>query len=182
MNITSLKIDGLLLIEPKIHQDDRGYFFESYRSDLLENILPNHSIWQENQSESKYGVARGLHYQLEPYAQSKLVRVIKGKVLDIIVDLRYSSKTYGMTYSIEIDSSTHQQLFIPKGCAHGFITLSTEAIFLYKTDNPYSPHHERGLNIFDNTLKINLNVINTKLIVNKKDELNPLFENCEKFG
>lgn len=158
MKIIETNFSGLMIIEPKIFEDQRGYFFESYnKKELLEKGI-NLNFVQDNQSSSNYGVIRGLHYQLPPYSQTKLVRVIKGKVLDVVVDLRMNSPTYGKVFKIKLSSKNKLQLLIPKGFAHGFTVLSKQAIFTYKCDNYYMPEYEGGINPLDKNLDIDWEV------------------------
>ncbi len=176
MQFISQKIPDVILIVPKVHGDDRGYFMESYRKDLLEDFLNKKiNFTQDNESKSSLGVLRGLHYQLPPFAQSKLVRVISGSVLDVVVDIRKNSPTYGNHLCIELSSENQSQLFIPKGFAHGFIVLSNEAIFSYKVDKPYEPNYERGIAFDDKYLKIDWILSRDIIQISKKDTLLPKF-------
>ena len=153
MKFVPQSIPEVLLIEPDIFGDERGYFFETYREDMLEKEIGYKvNFCQDNESKSTRGVIRGLHYQLPPYSQAKLVRVIEGKVLDIAVDIRKSSSTFGRHVAIELTSENKHQLFIPQGFAHGFVTLSSSARFAYKVDNYYSPEHDRGIAYNDKDL------------------------------
>lgn len=176
------EIDGLVICVPKKHYDNRGHFFESFRKDLFEDFI-GHKInfCQENFSESKFGVLRGLHFQKKPFSQSKLVSVIKGKILDVVVDIRKESRHYGKNFCIELDDVDNKQLFIPKGFAHGFIVLSDSAKVSYKVDNFYNPKAESGLNYNDPDLNINWRVSNDLIIVNKKDISYPLFNSNNHF-
>ena len=175
-------IYDVITCEPKIHGDDRGYFVETFRADKLEAFLGyNLKFVQDNESKSSYGVLRGLHYQLEPYAQTKLVRVIKGKILDIAIDLRKSSSTFGKHVAIELSEENKKQLLIPKGFAHGFVVLSEEAIFAYKVDNYYAPLSDRGIAFDDIDLHIDWEVPNNKLKLSQKDLEQPKFKNSEYF-
>jgi len=155
MNFTRLTIPDVILCEPEVFGDDRGYFIESFRQDKLDAFL-GYSInfCQDNESKSSYGVLRGLHYQLAPYAQTKLVRVIQGSVLDVAVDIRKGSPTFGQHVVVVLTAKNKKQLLVPRGFAHGFIVLSTEAIFAYKVDNYYSPECDRGIAFDDATLAI----------------------------
>jgi dTDP-4-dehydrorhamnose 3,5-epimerase len=176
MQFIPQKIPDILLLLPKIHGDERGYFMESFRKDLLEDFLGKKiEFIQDNESKSSLGVLRGLHYQLPPYAQSKLVRVISGSVLDIVVDIRKDSPTYGHHLSIELNSENHYQLFIPQGFAHGFVVKSDEAIFSYKVDKPYMPIFERGFVFDDKSLKIDWTLSKDMIQISKKDILLPKF-------
>ncbi len=154
MKVTETLIPGLLIIEPSVFEDDRGYFFETYnfRSYSEKDIDVN--FIQDNESKSARGVVRGLHYQLNPYAQSKLVRVIQGAVYDVAVDLRAGSPTFGQWFGVELNETNKKQLFIPKGFAHGFSVLSETAIFSYKCDDLYNKEAERAIQVFDTKLKI----------------------------
>lgn len=180
MEIQKTNFPGLLVIKPTIFEDSRGYFFESYNKNNLISELGDINFVQDNQSKSVYGTIRGLHYQLEPYAQSKLIRVLQGKILDVVVDIREKSPTYGKSYSIELSCENKQQLFIPKGFAHGFSVLSDTAVVLYKTDEFYNKDSERGINFNDPTLKIDWGIDNSKAIISSKDKVQPLFNESEK--
>ena len=156
MKFTPQSIPDIILIQPDIHSDNRGYFEETYRKDLFEEAVGySVNFVQDNESKSTKGVLRGLHYQLPPHAQSKLVRVIKGSVLDIAVDIRKSSSTFGQHIAIELSSENRRQLFIPHGFAHGFIVLSNSAVFSYKVDNYYNKIYEKGIAFNDPDLAIN---------------------------
>ena len=155
MKFTPQSIAGVILIEPAVHGDDRGYFVETFRQDLFEEALGYQvNFVQDNESKSTKGVLRGLHYQLPPYAQAKLVRVIEGSVLDVVVDIRKSSPTFGQHVAVELTASNKHQLFVPHGFAHGFVVLSDSATFAYKVDNYYAPEHDRGVAFDDTKLKI----------------------------
>ncbi|MFC1481750.1 dTDP-4-dehydrorhamnose 3,5-epimerase [Candidatus Neomarinimicrobiota bacterium] len=173
-------IPGLILIQPKVHRDGRGYFFESFKQDEYTDRLQTNPFIQENESKSAYGVLRGLHYQAPPFEQAKLVRVVKGKVLDVVVDIRRDSRQYGEHYSTELSEDNMQQLYIPRGLAHGFVTLSESAIFLYKVDNKYSPEHERGIRYDDPDLAINWDIPISKIITSPSDEKLPAFREIDK--
>jgi len=176
MKFTRSEIPDIIIIEPNVHEDKRGYFFESYRdSELNEFLGYNVNFCQENESKSKYGVLRGLHYQIEPFAQSKLVRVIKGKVLDVALDIRSKSPTFGKHITIELSEENKLQLFIPKGFAHGYVALSKEIIFSYKVDNYYSPKSERSIKYDDPSLNIDWKIDRNKIIISKKDLDNSSF-------
>jgi dTDP-4-dehydrorhamnose 3,5-epimerase len=149
-------IEDVILIEPTIHGDDRGYFVETFRQDLFEEAIGYKvNFVQDNESKSTKGVLRGLHYQLPPYTQAKLVRVIEGRVLDVAVDIRRSSPTFGQHVAVELTAQNKHQLFVPQGFAHGFIVLSDSATFAYKVDNYYAPEHDRGIAFDDSDLAIN---------------------------
>lgn len=175
MKISRTDIEGLLIIEPTIHRDMRGYFVETFRYDILKNYIHNIDFVQENESKSSYGVLRGLHYQKGEYAQAKLVRVIKGKVLDVAVDLREESKSYGKHFAIELSDENKKQFYIPRGFAHGFVVLSDEAIFAYKCDNYYHPEAEEGIIYNDDTLNIDWRLPQSDIIISEKDLKHPNF-------
>ena len=179
MNVTETGFKGLLIIEPEVYEDARGYFFESYNQDRFHHAGIEFNPVQDNESSSAKGVIRGLHYQLNPMAQAKLIRVIEGKILDVVVDARRDSETFGKWYGIELDSESKRQLFIPRGFAHGFSVLSETAIILYKCDNLYSPQHERGILFNDPYLGIDWRVDPSGAIVSKKDMGNPAFREAE---
>ena len=173
----------MFLCEPNLLRDNRGNFVETFRKDLLEDALKYEiNFVQDNESKSTKGVLRGLHYQLSPHAQSKLVRVVEGSVLDVVVDIRKSSPTFGKYLSIVLSSENKFQLFIPRGFAHGYVVLSDEAIFSYKVDNYYSKEHERGIAYNDKNLAINWQLPFKKLKLSEKDKNYPLlFETLELF-
>lgn len=179
MKLTLTEFEGLVLIEPDLYEDQRGYFFESYNQKKFTNLGIFFNPVQDNESSSSTNVVRGLHYQTSPMAQAKLIRVIKGKIFDVAVDLRKNSKTFGKWFGTELDSSGKIQLFIPKGFAHGFSVLSENAIILYKCDNLYSPEHERGILYNDPKLGIDWKVKKEVEIISNKDKSNPLFSNAE---
>ena len=167
-------IPDILTIEPKIHDDERGYFVETYRQDKLEDILGYRvNFVQDNESKSYKGVLRGLHFQLPPYAQSKLVRVIEGVVLDVAVDIRRGSPNFGQHVAIELSSANKKQMFIPRGFAHGFLVLSETATFSYKVDNFYSPECDRGIAFDDIDLNIDWKLNKQELLVSDKDSQQP---------
>jgi dTDP-4-dehydrorhamnose 3,5-epimerase len=171
MVFTRTKIKEVVIIEPKVHGDDRGYFIESFREDKLADFLGfKINFCQENESKSKFGVLRGLHYQLPPYAQTKLVRVIKGRVLDVAVDIRKESPSFGQHVAVELTEENKKQLLVPRGFAHGFIVLSDEAIFAYKVDNYYNPESDRGIAFDDSILNIDWKLPAEKMISSKKDK------------
>jgi dTDP-4-dehydrorhamnose 3,5-epimerase len=172
-------IEGLLIIKPRIFQDERGYFFESYNDREMRN-KGLHLTWvQDNQSKSGYGVIRGLHYQLEPHAQTKLVRVLRGEILDVAVDLRKESPTYGKWKSLVLSENNFLQLLIPKGFAHGFSVLSEEAIVFYKCDQFYHPASDKGIRFNDPALGIDWQLPEEKIIVSEKDKNLPLLKEAE---
>lgn len=179
MNVVETPIEGLLILEPKIFADDRGYFFESYNFELLSEYGIEINFVQDNESFSSYGTIRGLHYQLAPFAQTKLVRVVSGKIIDVAVDIRIGSPTYGEHFSIELDDNSKKMLLIPKGFAHGFSVLSPKATILYKCDEFYNKSSERGIRFNDPKLAINWSLNNEDLIVSAKDNVLPLFDSLE---
>lgn len=181
-NFIPTEIKGLVVIEPSIFEDDRGYFFESFNQKEFEEKIGPISFVQDNQSFSQYGVLRGLHYQLEPSAQAKLVSVPMGTVLDVAVDIRKGSPTYGKHFAIELSSENKKQLFIPRGFAHGFVVLSKEAIFAYKCDNFYHRESESGIRYDDPALGINWILPAEDLIISEKDiQLKTLSEAVNNF-
>lgn len=182
MKFTRLEIPDLILCEPKVFGDDRGYFIEVFRQDKLDAFL-GYSInfCQDNQSKSSFGVLRGLHYQLAPYAQTKLVKVISGTVLDVALDIRKGSSTFGKHVSVELSSENKKQLLVPSGFAHGFVVLSEEATFSYKVDNYYHPESDRGIAFNDKSLGINWKLKSNELKLSKKDLKLPLFKNADLF-
>ena len=176
MKLERTYIPDLILIKPDVHKDNRGYFFESFRHDLLEEELGYEvNFIQDNESKSTRGVLRGLHYQVPPFGQSKLVRVIEGNVLDVVVDVRKNSPTFAKHFSIELSGDNKYQLFIPKGFAHGFVVISEFATFFYKVDNYFSPENERGIAFDDNFLDIDWRLPLRKIILSAKDKCNPKF-------
>jgi dTDP-4-dehydrorhamnose 3,5-epimerase len=177
MEITTCEFEDVLIIQPKIFSDDRGYFFESFREDLLkEHVKYNIQFVQSNESYSTKNVFRGFHYQTGTKQQAKLVRVVKGRVLDIIIDLRPSSKTCDKVFSIELSEENKTQLFVPRGFAHGFLVLSDDAIFQYMCDNYYSKEHEAGVTPFDKALNINWPIPIENLKINARDASWPTLE------
>ena len=164
MKIIETAIEGVVIIEPRLFKDERGYFFESFSQREFEEKIRKISFVQDNESKSSYGVLRGLHFQKPPYAQSKLVRVIKGAVLDVAVDIRKGSPTFGKHVAVELTEENHLQLFIPRGFAHGFSVLSQEVIFQYKCDNFYAPQSEGALAWDDSDLNINWRIPTLSLI------------------
>lgn len=179
MRINKTNIDGLVVIEPNVFKDERGYFYESYNaSRFQENGFDNVFI-QDNESKSSKGTIRGLHYQLEPHAQTKLVRVIEGIVYDVAVDLRKGSSTFGQWHGEILTADNKKQFYIPKGFAHGFSVLSETAIFAYKCDNFYSKELERGIRFNDPTLAIDWKIAEDQLVVSEKDLQQPLFKDSD---
>ena len=173
MDIITTEIEGVLIIKPRIFQDSRGYFFESFNQREFEDKVGPVTFVQDNESKSCYGVVRGLHFQKGGHAQSKLVRVVKGKVLDVAVDLRPGSKTFGKHVSAELSEDNHRQFFIPRGFAHGFSVLSDEVIFQYKCDNFYCPESEGAIAWDDPDLGIDWKVPKDKIILSEKDRKHP---------
>ena len=173
MNIIKTPIDGLLIIEPKVFGDARGYFFESFSErDFAAAVGPVKFV-QDNESKSRYGVIRGLHFQKAPFAQSKLVRVVSGAVLDVAVDIRPGSKTFGQYFSVELTGENHRQFFIPKGFAHGFSVLSEEVVFQYKCDEFYHPEAEGAVAWDDPDLAIDWRIPAEDVILSEKDRRHP---------
>lgn len=164
---------GLVVYEPKIFEDERGYFFESYNQNTFEAGGISTQFVQDNQARSTYGVLRGLHYQVPPFAQAKLVRVIEGEVLDVVVDLRSDSPTYGKWYSIRLSAANKRQFFVPRGFAHGYLVLSPTAEFFYKCDNFYSREHEGGLRFDDPKVSIDWEIDLEQVILSEKDKQLP---------
>lgn len=177
MIFTEQKIKGVWVIEPKVFSDERGYFMESFKKNLFEEHIGKTDFIQDNESKSTRGVLRGLHYQTGEYAQAKLVRALRGSVLDVAVDLRKSSPTFGQHVAIELTEDNKKQLFIPRGFAHGFLVLSPEAIFSYKVDNVYAPAHEASLIWNDTKVGIDWGMKEKELILSAKDKIGkPLSE------
>ena len=170
MNLIKRTIDGLVLLKPNIFEDDRGYFMESYNKKIVNKIFGNINFVQDNESESSRGVLRGLHFQKPPFAQSKLVRCLKGEVLDVALDLRKKSITYGLFETNILSDKNKNQLFIPKGFAHGFIVLSESAIVSYKVDNYYNPKYESGVLWNDKDLNIDWKITDDEVILSEKDK------------
>ena len=170
MRVIETFLNGVVIIEPVIHGDFRGYFYESWNQKTFEKMGLHYQWVQDNQSQSSYGTIRGIHYQKGNKAQAKLVRVIKGRVLDIAVDLRKGSATYGKHIAVELTETNHKQLLIPRGFGHGFSVLSESAIFTYKCDNDYAPESEGSVNALDLTLAINWQIPKNKIIQSAKDQ------------
>lgn len=181
MRFVPANIPDIMIIEPKVFGDERGYFMEGFRQDLFDRYIPGVEFVQDNESKSLYGVLRGLHYQLPPFAQAKLVRVVTGRVLDVAVDVRKNSPTFGKYVALKISEENKRQVFIPKGFAHGFVVLSSEAVFQYKVDEYYAPEHERGIAFDDPNLNISWTLPDNKLLVSDKDKANPLLQDAEVF-
>ena len=178
---TETPIEGLKVFTPKIWGDDRGFFFESYNYDAFRQAGINCLFIQDNQSRSARGVLRGLHFQLGNFAQAKLVRCLQGEVLDVVVDVREGSPTYGQSFSLVLSAENKKQMFIPRGFAHGFVVLSETAEFFYKCDNFYSRDHESGIAFDDTTLNIDWQIDLSTAILSEKDKVNPLFGEHVKF-
>lgn len=180
MEVIETKIDDLLILEPKVFGDERGYFFESYTKQVFDDLVgTEYNFVQDNESKSSYGVLRGLHYQLAPYSQAKLVRVLQGRVYDVAVDLRKDSPTYGEWDGVELSSENKKQFLIPKGFAHGFCVLSETATFAYKCDEYYRPDAERGIIYNDPTLAIDWKVKDVDILVSDKDLVLPELADAE---
>lgn len=174
MEIIKTEIDGVVIIEPRIFCDERGYFFESFSQlEFDEKVMPINFV-QDNESMSSYGVMRGLHFQKMPYTQSKLVRCVKGAVLDVAVDIRKGSPTYGQHVAVELSEDNHRQFFIPRGFAHGFSVLTEIAVFQYKCDNFYAPQSDGGIQLIDGSLGIDWRIPTNKVILSEKDLKHPL--------
>lgn len=181
MRFIQTAIPEVVIIEQKVFTDERGYFMESFRKDLFEENIRKMDFVQDNESKSTRGVLRGLHYQLPPFAQSKLVRVIKGKVLDVAVDIRKGSPTFGNYVAVELSEENKRQLFIPRGFAHGFLVLSNEAIFTYKVDNYYAPEYDRNIRYDDPIIGIEWNFPKDQIIISQKDTNAPYLVDAELF-
>ncbi len=182
MNFVRTKIPDIVIIEPKVHGDDRGYFVETFRQDKLEDFLGfKVNFCQDNESKSSYGVLRGLHYQLPPFSQTKLVRVIDGTVLDVAVDIREGSPTFGKHVSVELTGENKRQLFVPRGFAHGFVVISESATFAYKVDNFYSPECDRGIAFDDVSIGVDWKIEKDKMLLSPKDTKQPLLKDAELF-
>jgi dTDP-4-dehydrorhamnose 3,5-epimerase len=179
MNVVRTDIEGLVIIEPRLFQDQRGYFFESFSEREFASKVASVEFVQDNESKSSYGVLRGLHFQKPPYAQAKLVRVVKGRVMDVAVDLRKGSPTYGMHAAVELSEDNHRQLFIPRGFAHGFCVLSEEVIFQYKCDNYYAPESEGAIRWDDSDLGIEWGIPAEDVVLSDKDRNHPGFKELE---
>jgi len=180
MKVIETPIPGLVIIKPDVFADQRGYFFESFNKKQFAEQGLNYKFIQDNESKSIYGVIRGLHYQLEPHLQAKLVRVMQGCVFDVAVDLRKGSPTFGKWYGVELSCDNKLQLLIPRGFAHGFSVLSETAIFIYKCDGLYNKESERGICYNDPLLAIDWKIDVGKSIISEKDKLQPDFQNAEK--
>ena len=179
MEIIKTDIDGVVIIEPRIFKDARGYFFESYSQREFDEKVGHVAFVQDNESMSSYGVMRGLHFQRPPFTQAKLVRCVRGKVLDVAVDIRESSPTYGKHVAVELTEDNHRQFFIPKGFAHGFAVLSETAVFQYKCDEFYHPEADGGISILDQSLGIDWRIPTERAILSEKDTKHPLLEDFD---
>lgn len=173
MIFTRTEIQDVVIIEPRVFKDERGYFFESFNQQKFNEQLGTINFVQDNESKSVFGTLRGLHFQKPPFAQAKLVRCIQGKVLDIAVDIRKNSPTYGKHVAVELSDENKKQLFIPRGFAHAFVTLSEEAVFVYKVDNWYAPECDAGIIYNDSDLNIDWKINPKEIILSSKDELLP---------
>ena len=179
MNVIKTNLEGVVIIEPKVHGDNRGYLFESYSErDFCANVREVRFV-QDNESKSRFGVLRGLHFQKPPYAQGKLVRVVKGAVLDVAVDIRIGSPTFGKHVAIELTEDNHRLTFIPRGFAHGFVVLTDEVIFQYKCDNFYAPQYEGAIAWDDPDLGIDWKLPSDKIILSDKDTKHPRLKDAE---
>lgn len=181
MNFKKTAIEGVYVIEPRVFKDARGYFFEAWKKEEFEKNIGPIEFVQDNESKSSYGVLRGLHYQKGAASQSKLVRVIKGKVLDVAVDIRKSSPTFGQHVMVELSDENKRQFFIPRGFAHGFLVLSDEAVFTYKVDNPYAPQAEAGICWNDPAIGIDWPIDPKDVLTSEKDMKQPLLKDAEVF-
>lgn len=180
MEVIKTEIDGVLILQPKVFFDDRGFFFESWNQSVFDAAIGRHiNFVQDNESCSEYGVIRGLHFQRGEYWQAKLVRTVVGKVLDVAVDLRKESSSYGKYVSVELSAENHRQLFIPHGFAHGFAVLSPKAVFQYKCDRPYAPHQEGAVLWNDPELSIDWKIPIEKIILSEKDKHNSTLSNLK---
>lgn len=179
MNIIQTSIPGVVIIEPRLFKDDRGYFFESFSERDFNAQVREVKFVQDNESMSSYGVMRGLHFQRPPFTQSKLVRCVKGAVLDVAVDIRKGSPTYGQHVAVELTEENHRQFFVPRGFAHGFAVLSKTAIFQYKCDNFYHPEADGGISILDNSLGIDWHIPTDHAILSEKDTKHPLLKDFD---
>ena len=181
MRVTLSSIPDVLIFQPDVFGDSRGYFFESFRQDLFEEHVGRVAFVQDNESKSSCGVLRGLHFQKPPFTQSKLVRAVQGRVLDVAVDLRLGSPWYGKHVSCELDAERKNMLWVPKGFAHGFLVLSEEAVFAYKCDNYYTPSHDAGILWNDPALGIEWQIPEESIRVSAKDAVQPLFDSVDIF-
>ena len=178
MNVIKTDIEGVVIIEPKVFGDDRGYFFESFSQPRFDELVRPVKFVQDNESKSKYGVLRGLHFQKGRHAQSKLVRVVKGRVLDVAVDIRKGSPTFGKYVAVELSEDNHRQFFVPRGFAHGFAVLSEEAIFQYKCDNLYAPESEGAIIWNDPEIGIDWGLAAEDVVLSPKDMCHPMLKDA----
>ena len=181
INVIKTDIEGVVIIEPKVFGDERGYFMETWSQRDFDSQVRPIKFVQDNESKSCYGVLRGLHFQKGEYAQSKLVRVIKGEVLDVAVDIRKSSPTFGQHVAVLLSEDNKKQLFIPRGFAHGFVVLSDEAIFTYKVDNVYAPQADAGIMFNDPTIAIQWPIDSSKMLLSEKDKKHPQLKDAIVF-
>lgn len=179
MEVIKTDIDGVVIIEPRVFEDARGYFFESFSQREFEEKVRPINFVQDNESMSSYGVMRGLHFQRPPFTQSKLVRCVKGKVLDVAVDIRKGSPTYGKYVAVELSEENHRQFFVPRGFAHGFAVLSDVAVFQYKCDNFYAPSADGGISIVDDSLVIDWRIPTSEAILSEKDMRHELLKDFD---
>ena len=179
MEVIKTALDGVVVIEPRLFEDARGYFFESFSQREFDEKVGRVVFVQDNESKSSYGVMRGLHFQRPPYTQSKLVRCVKGAVLDVAVDIRKGSPTYGQHVAVELTEENHRQIFIPKGFAHGFAVLSETAVFQYKCDEFYHPEADGGISILDNSLGIDWRIPMEQAILSEKDTKHALLKDFD---
>ena len=179
MNIIKTALEGVVIIEPRVFEDPRGYFFESYSERDFNAQVREIRFVQDNESMSSYGVMRGLHFQRPPFTQSKLVRCVRGAVLDVAVDIRKGSPTYGQHVAVELTEDNHRQFFVPRGFAHGFSVLSETAVFQYKCDNFYAPQADGGISILDDSLGIDWRIPTGKAILSEKDTKHPLLKDFD---
>lgn len=179
MNVIKTAIEGVVIIEPRVFEDARGYFFESYSERDFREQVGKIDFVQDNESKSSYGVMRGLHFQRPPFTQSKLVRCVKGSVLDVAVDIRKGSPTYGQHVAVELTEDNHRQFFVPRGFAHGFAVLSETAVFQYKCDNFYHPEADGGISILDDSLGIDWRIPISRAILSEKDTKHALLKDFD---
>lgn len=179
MNVISTEIEGLKIIEPRVFTDSRGYFFESYSKRIFDDVVAKVDFVQDNESSSSFGVIRGLHFQRPPFCQAKLVRCVKGCVLDVAVDLRKGSPTFGRHVAVELSEKNHRMFFIPHGFAHGFSVLSDTAIFQYKCDDYYNPEAEGGISLLDPNLAIDWKIPLSEALLSDKDKRHPILKDLD---
>ena len=179
MEVIKTAIEGLYIIEPRVFNDSRGYFFESFSQREFDEKVAHITFVQDNESMSSYGVMRGLHFQRPPHTQAKLVRVVRGSVLDVAVDIRHGSPTFGQHVAVELNEDNHRMLFVPRGFAHGFAVLSDIAVFVYKCDNYYAPQSEGGISLDDPSLAIDWRIPAAERILSEKDQHHPLLSEAD---